>query len=203
MDKEAPSVQADTHEVRGKHTVRPLRWKMIRPPVAPRSRHGHHLVSCGERLYVIGGSYWAHGNALASTDMMCDVRTGAWQQISSLFPQRFCAALAKSDAAPATPWTMQASSAPRRLVEETAEGGTLTCGTARAGDEHQVLYYFGGLSYSHQLMNTLHRLRLPQEVLEELPQYRAVPRAQLKGILVCDVQRECTPDERKRGEQAT
>ncbi|TPP47261.1 hypothetical protein CGC20_34580 [Leishmania donovani] len=178
MGKEAPSVPADTREVRGKHTVRPLRWQMIRPPVALRSRHGHHLVSCRERLYVISGCYWAHGNALASTDMMYDVCTGASQQISFPFPQRFCAALAKSDAVPATPWTM-------------------------AGDEHQVLYCFGDLSYSHQLMHTPHRLWLPQAVLEELPQYGTVPRAQSKGILVCNVQRESTPDEHKRGEQAT
>ncbi|KAK7198139.1 Kelch motif containing protein [Novymonas esmeraldas] len=226
-DKEAPPVRADTREVRGKHTVRPLRWQRVQPAVAPRTRHGHHLVCCGHRLYVIGGSYWAHGNALASTDMMYDVRERTWHQLSSLFPQRFCAALARSNAVPSSPASTSATDAlytttttiatitstgtadaPRDARTTTAPTTTVAMASARAGDggeeqqQQQVLYYFGGLDYSHELTNTLHRLWLPHEVLEELPQYGAVPRRQFKGVLVCDVQRECTPAERRAGERA-
>ncbi|KAG5496302.1 hypothetical protein JKF63_02603 [Porcisia hertigi] len=202
MDREAPSVQCDTREVRGKHTVRPLRWIKIRPPVAPRSRHGHHLVSCGERLYVIGGSYWAHGNALASSDMLYDVRKRTWQQISSLFPPRFCAALAESNATCAAPCTLRVSPLSAYVVDGATKDAGFTTPSVSASQECRVLYYFGGSNYSHQPTNTLHRLWLPQEELEELPQYGAVPRKQFKGTLVCDVQRECFPDERKRGENS-
>jgi hypothetical protein len=196
VDREAPPVQSDTQNVLGKYTVRPLRWQRIRPPVAPRTRHGHHLVSCGDRLYVIGGSYWAHGNALASTDMMYDIRRKVWQQVSSLFPPRFCAALAKSNSV-RTGKSLPASWA--SMAATTAAAGTSS--ELQMQDE-QVLYYFGGLNYSRQLTNTLYRLWLPQETLEELPQYGAVPREQFKGILVCDMQRECNPAERECGERS-
>ncbi|KPA84831.1 hypothetical protein ABB37_01304 [Leptomonas pyrrhocoris] len=189
VNREAPPRQRDTQEVLGKYTVRPLRWHQICPPVAPRTRHGHHLVSCGDRLYVIGGSYWAHGNALASTDMVYDTRKKTWQQVPSLFSPRFCAALARSNAVPTAKGAL-ASTAPTD-----ASGEPPVC-------EEQVLYYFGGLNYSRELTNTLYRLWLPQGALEELPQYGAAPREQFKGILVCDIQRECSPAERKRGERA-
>ncbi|KPI86208.1 hypothetical protein ABL78_4721 [Leptomonas seymouri] len=189
VDREAPPQRRDTQEVLGKYTVRPLRWHKICPPVSPRSRHGHHLVSCGHRLYVIGGSYWAHGNALASTDMVYDLRKKVWQQVPSLFPPCFCAALAKSNAIPTERW-VPASRSP-----------TDTSAEPEMHDE-QILYYFGGLNYSRRLTNSLYRLWLPQETLEQLPQYGAVPREQFKGVLVCDVQRECSPEERKRGERA-
>ncbi|KAL7699791.1 hypothetical protein NQL31_008095 [Lotmaria passim] len=192
VDREAPPLQRDTQEVLGKYTVRPLRWQLLRPPVAPRTRHGHHLVSCGDRLYVIGGSYWAHGNALASTDMMYDVQKKVWQQVCSLFPPRFCAALAKSNAVPKEKWMPAAA-------DDTSTSAAAELLRLHDG---QVLYYFGGLNYSHDPTNTLYRLWLPQETLEELPQYGAIPRKQFKGILVCDIQRECSPAERKRGESA-
>jgi len=103
VDAVALPVLQDTQEILGKKTVHPLRWRHILPAVAPRSRHGHHLVSCGVFLYLLGGSYWAHGNALASTDMIFHVGTGVWKQVAALLPSRFCAALAVSNTTPSPP----------------------------------------------------------------------------------------------------
>ncbi|CAJ1034226.1 hypothetical protein Q4I30_006746 [Leishmania utingensis] len=136
-------------------------------------------------------------NALAPTDMIYAVSKRAWQQIPPLFPQRFCAGSAKSEAVTTTPWTMWTSSLSRHLMDKVVEDPALAVPTGSAGDVHQVLYYVGGLNSSHQLRSPFHRLWLPREVLKELPQYGAVSREQFKGILVCDVQRGRTPDERQ------
>lgn len=198
VDAVVRPVLHDTEEVLGKKTVHPLRWDPIQPSVAPRSRHGHHLVTCGEFLYLIGGSYWAHGNALASTDMIFNIGSGIWRQVASLLPARFCAALAISNGTNL--------SSPEHVVaspEVLASPSLMNCDISEAADhlvaKRQVVYYFGGLDYTQHLTSTLYRLWLPRETVEELPQYGAAPREQFKGVMVCDIQYECTPEERKDG----
>lgn len=181
--RDAKPILQDTRQIRGKCDQRPLHWRAIRPIVSPRTRHGHHLIYHANRLYVIGGSYWAHGNALSSSDMCFDLANKTWEQLDPLLPSRFCAAVAVSNI----------------KLPTTTVGNTGCAESSNTSEGELVLYAFGGMDFNCTLTSTLHRLWLPSGAVEELPQYGTTPRDQFKGNMVCDVQEEQTPSARSSG----
>lgn len=75
-----------------------LHWGKITPGVMPRTRHGHHLVCVNHEVFLVGGSYFLHGDSLAPQDMVYDIRDALWYQIEPVVPSRFCASVAVSAA---------------------------------------------------------------------------------------------------------
>lgn len=151
-------------------------WTKITAGVMPRTRHGHHIVCCQHETFLFGGSYWAHGDTMATQDMVYDHVAGHWYQIEPLFPSRFCSAVTTSGS-----------------FKPAADHATASATV--------VVYSFGGLDIARQPTSSLFRAWLPTRTYEEIPTFGSVPSRQFKSCLVADVLQECSPEERRDGKR--
>ncbi|CAD2216165.1 hypothetical protein AGDE_15783 [Angomonas deanei] len=142
-----------------------LQWKPVLPPIAPKTRHGHALVYCYPNLYLFGGCYWAHGDAMSTTDLYYNVYDQRWRQCKEeVVPPRFMASVAVSNAS---------HTFPQHTDHTVSENDP--------NRAHMVLYAFGGLDFNRQLSNHLYRTQLPPSRYELLPQLGHHPPTAVQG----------------------